>query len=73
MLIYYYLCILCKKCTGIQYDKFGNKVSWNNKETNEVYDQKVKCFVDQYNNFTLNTTDDDKPIQVRVCNNGDLY
>ncbi|XP_014481662.1 PREDICTED: membrane metallo-endopeptidase-like 1 isoform X2 [Dinoponera quadriceps] len=50
---------------GMQYDKFGNKHSWHNEKTTEAFDKKVKCFVDQYNNFILNTTDEDEePIQI---------
>lgn len=45
--------------SGIQFDKFGNKLSWHSKETNEAYEKKAKCFVDQYGNYTLDVTDVD--------------
>ncbi|XP_032676208.1 membrane metallo-endopeptidase-like 1 isoform X2 [Odontomachus brunneus] len=53
---------------GMLYDEFGNKFSWHTKETNKAYEEKVKCFVDQYDNFTFDTTndedEDEEPIQI---------
>ncbi|XP_011135122.3 endothelin-converting enzyme 1-like [Harpegnathos saltator] len=42
---------------GMQHDKFGNKYSQHSKKMNEAYKERLKCFVDQYNNFTIITTD----------------
>ncbi|XP_014469001.1 PREDICTED: endothelin-converting enzyme 1-like [Dinoponera quadriceps] len=44
--------------TGIEYDKFGNKIT-SDAETTEAYDERVKCFIDQYSNFTLVAEDKD--------------
>lgn len=63
-----------KKCIGIYYDKLGNRCECHAKEINKAYDERVKCFVDQYNNFTLKETEiDDEPMKVCIRNNGDLY
>ncbi|XP_025160121.1 endothelin-converting enzyme 1-like isoform X2 [Harpegnathos saltator] len=43
--------------TGMQHDKFGNKYSQHSKKMNEAYKERLKCFVDQYNNFTIIRTD----------------
>lgn len=57
----------------MQYDKFGNKFSWHTTETNEAYEERVKCYIDQYNDFTFESDEDEEPVQVRIRNNGDLY
>ncbi|KAF5656945.1 endothelin-converting enzyme 2 [Fusarium heterosporum] len=38
---------------GYQYDKSGNKTSWWDKESEEAFINKTKCFIDQYSNFTI--------------------
>ncbi|XP_014469030.1 PREDICTED: endothelin-converting enzyme 1-like [Dinoponera quadriceps] len=38
--------------TGIEYDKVGNKIT-SDAETSEAFEERVKCFIDQYGNFTL--------------------
>ncbi|XP_029033281.2 neprilysin-like [Osmia bicornis bicornis] len=42
---------------GIQFDKDGYKISWNSQNASGEYDEKAQCFVDQYDNYTLDITD----------------
>ncbi|XP_032676213.1 endothelin-converting enzyme homolog isoform X2 [Odontomachus brunneus] len=50
--------------TGIEYDKFGNKIQ-SDAETSQAFNERVKCFINQYNNFTLIAADKDgKPVQL---------
>lgn len=44
--------------TGINYDKHGNKVTKKVQELLDIYNSKAKCFVEQFNAFTLNHTDE---------------
>ncbi|EFN87346.1 Endothelin-converting enzyme 1 [Harpegnathos saltator] len=55
--------------TGIQRDKFGNKYSQHSKKMNEAYEEKLECFVDQYNNFTMITTDGHEQINGLLTRN----
>ncbi|CAF1071510.1 unnamed protein product [Adineta steineri] len=38
---------------GKQYDLNGNKVLWWSKATDNAFDTRKKCFIEQYNNYTL--------------------
>lgn len=54
------------KYIGIEYDKFGNKIQ-SDAETSQAFGERMKCFIDQYNNFTLVEADKDgEPVQVSV-------
>ncbi|XP_014469029.1 PREDICTED: endothelin-converting enzyme 1-like [Dinoponera quadriceps] len=49
---------------GIEYDKVGNKIT-SDAETSEAFNERVKCFIDQYNNFTLvEEGEDEEPVQL---------
>ncbi len=39
---------------GRQFDKYGNKIPWWTNQTIEQFNQQKKCFIEQYNNYTLN-------------------
>ncbi|EFN87345.1 Neprilysin-2 [Harpegnathos saltator] len=50
--------------TGIEYDKVGNRIT-SDTETSEAFDERVKCFIDQYNNFTLvEVGEDGEPVHL---------
>ncbi|XP_014469079.1 PREDICTED: endothelin-converting enzyme 1-like isoform X2 [Dinoponera quadriceps] len=38
--------------TGMKYNKFGNEITMD-VETAQAYKERMKCFIDQYNNYTL--------------------
>nr|XP_012141945.1 PREDICTED: neprilysin-11-like [Megachile rotundata] len=42
---------------GIKFDKDGYKVSWSSHNAAEEYEKKAACFVDQYDNYTLDIKD----------------
>ncbi|XP_022902040.2 neprilysin [Onthophagus taurus] len=44
--------------TGRKFDKYGNYIQWWSNETIETFETKTKCFVEQYNNYTLPNIDD---------------
>ncbi|KAK3721614.1 hypothetical protein QZH41_008291, partial [Actinostola sp. cb2023] len=39
--------------SGKNYDKYGNYVNWWTDSTLDLYNNKTKCFVEQYNNFVF--------------------
>ncbi|KAM5371410.1 hypothetical protein ACJA88_009397 [Fusarium oxysporum] len=39
--------------TGRNFDKTGNATKWWDKKSIEAFEEKTKCFVEQYNNFTI--------------------
>ncbi|KAG7409209.1 Neprilysin-1 [Fusarium oxysporum f. sp. rapae] len=39
--------------TGRNFDKTGNAAEWWDKKSIEAFEEKTKCFVEQYNNFTI--------------------
>ncbi|KAM0081577.1 hypothetical protein ACKRZS_006279 [Fusarium odoratissimum] len=39
--------------TGRNFDKTGNATEWWDKKSIEAFEEKTKCFVEQYNNFTI--------------------
>ncbi|CAL7934008.1 unnamed protein product [Xylocopa violacea] len=44
---------------GIQFDKNGYKISWTSKHASDEFHERTMCFVDQYDNYTLDITDED--------------
>jgi endothelin-converting enzyme len=46
---------------GRQYDKNGNRISWWTNQTIEAFDKQKKCFIQQYNNYTVSQ------INLNVC------
>ena len=38
---------------GRQYDKNGNTAQWWTEKTLEKYQERTKCFIDQYSNYTV--------------------
>lgn len=50
---------------GIQYDEFGNKQNHTN-QINQGYEEKAQCFINQYDNFTMDVTDKDGDV-MQVC------
>ena len=40
-------------CKGRQSDKYGNTVQWWTEKTLENYEERAKCFIDQYSNYTV--------------------
>ncbi|KAI9014473.1 hypothetical protein CLU79DRAFT_766920 [Phycomyces nitens] len=45
---------------GRHYDPDGRLVEWWSNETSAAFDEKTKCFVDQYSNFTVDGGDGEK-------------
>ncbi|XP_016908813.2 membrane metallo-endopeptidase-like 1 isoform X2 [Apis cerana] len=43
---------------GIRFDKEGYKIPWNSKNISEEFEEQSMCFVDQYNNYILDVTDE---------------
>lgn len=53
--------------SGIRFDKEGYKIPWNSKNISEEFEEQSMCFVDQYNNYVLDVTDENgEPFKVRV-------
>lgn len=48
---------------GRQFDGSGRLVDWWTNETSAKFDEKAKCFVEQYNNFTV-IGEDGEPIRI---------
>jgi len=36
---------------GSQYDKYGNLENWWDEKTKALFNQRVKCFIDQYSSY----------------------
>lgn len=43
---------------GRQYDKIGNKIPWWSNETIEAFNNRTKCIIDQYSNYTVRQAND---------------
>lgn len=43
---------------GRKHDKFGNHVQWWSNQTINTFENLTKCFIDQYENFTIEGIDD---------------
>ena len=41
---------------GREYDMDGNKVSWWTNETIEAFHERKKCIIEQYNNYTCDSS-----------------
>lgn len=53
--------------SGIRFDKEGYKIPWNSKNISKEFEKQSMCFVDQYNNYVLDVTDEDgKFFKVRL-------
>jgi membrane metallo-endopeptidase-like protein 1 len=39
--------------TGRQFDKDGNRIPWWSDETIETFNERKKCIIDQYSNYTV--------------------
>lgn len=51
--------------SGIRFDKEGYKIPWNSKNISEEFEEQSMCFVDQYNNYVLDVTDENgEPFKV---------
>jgi predicted metalloendopeptidase len=42
--------------SGRQFDKDGNEIQWWTDETIEKFNERKKCIVDQYSNYTVPNT-----------------
>ncbi|RWS22959.1 hypothetical protein B4U80_01243 [Leptotrombidium deliense] len=62
---------------GSQYDYEGHKKMWWSNKTWDVYEKKVQCFVDQYNQFTEPVTgqkvNGTLTIGENIADNGGIY
>jgi len=38
---------------GVQYDKTGSKIPWWDEETEQKFEEKKKCFIDMYDEYTF--------------------
>ncbi|XP_017754560.1 PREDICTED: membrane metallo-endopeptidase-like 1 [Eufriesea mexicana] len=43
---------------GIKFDKEGYRISWTSRHASDEHKQRSKCFVDQYGNYTFDSTDE---------------
>ncbi|RWS22176.1 peptidase family M13-like protein [Leptotrombidium deliense] len=63
--------------SGSQYDETGKEINWWAKSTKEKYDEKVKCFEDQYSSYTEPKTglkvDGELTIGDNIADNGGLH
>ncbi|KAJ8983447.1 hypothetical protein NQ317_013320 [Molorchus minor] len=48
-----YLCITIKVIDILKHDKYGNYVQWWTNKTIESFEELTECFVEQYDNFTI--------------------
>lgn len=60
---------------GIEFDKDGKKIPWKSHNASKGYDQRAKCFADQYSNYILhisNDTKEDIKLNGTITNNEDM-
>jgi endothelin-converting enzyme len=55
--------LLAFDSSGRHYDEIGNYSDWWDTKTVKAFEDRAKCFVDQYANFTV-PGPDDKPLHV---------
>ncbi|KAG7213169.1 hypothetical protein KM043_002484 [Ampulex compressa] len=44
---------------GVEHDKDGKKVTWAEEELHDDYDRRTKCFVNQFNNYSLDIVNEE--------------
>lgn len=53
---------------GRKYDKYGNMKEWWTNTTLQTFEEKIECFVKQYNNFTIEGVPSHVSIAISFCN-----